>query len=418
MDPFLIQNLIVQGKLVSPSQVDANSAYIPLGVYQSGNRKLASGNDAYPLYAIPLSSIMSGGAVWGGITGTLSSQTDLQTILNSKYDTSNPAGYISGITSGDVTTALGFTPYSNTNPANYIDATALAPYLTSVIAGLTYQPVLGYTPENSANKGIANGYAPLESDGKVDAAYLPSYVSDILEYPNLAAFPPAGLTNKIYVAQDTNKVYRWSGSVYIEVAANSGVWGAITGTLANQTDLINYINATTSCIGNNAVTYSGQYKLNGFYGSKNSSINWNNYIHLQPYLINNPHVITEIGLTVWTAVAGSNIRLAIYQDNLGEPGALIYESGNISSATTGFKNFVLPSPLSLTLSQKVVWLAFQVSSQSVSLITGQVFNFIGKQTTGQGGDNRYKPHSFGAFPNPIGATTNVNYSVAMWVRVQ
>jgi len=96
---------------------------------------------------------------------------------------------------------------------------------------------LGYTPENSANKGVANGYAPLASDSKIDAAYLPSYVSDVLEYANLAAFPATGASDKIYIALDTNKVYRWSGSVYIEVAANSGVWGAITGTLSNQTDL-------------------------------------------------------------------------------------------------------------------------------------------------------------------------------------
>lgn len=100
---------------------------------------------------------------------------------------------------------------------------------------------LGYTPENLANKGIANGYTPLGNDTKVDAAYLPSYVSDILEYANLAAFPATGTSGKIYLALDTNKVYRWSGSVYIEVAANSGVWGAITGTITNQTDLVNFI---------------------------------------------------------------------------------------------------------------------------------------------------------------------------------
>jgi len=101
--------------------------------------------------------------------------------------------------------------------------------------------VLGYTPENSANKGVANGYAPLASDGKVDAAYLPAYVDEVLEYANLAAFPVTGASDKIYIALDTNKVYRWSGSTYIEVAANSGVWGAITGTITNQTDLVNYV---------------------------------------------------------------------------------------------------------------------------------------------------------------------------------
>ena len=107
------------------------------------------------------------------------------------------------------------------------------------------QNALGFTPENLANKGVSNGYAPLESDAKIDASYLPSYVSDVLEYANLAAFPVTGSSDKIYIALDTNKVYRWSGSTYIEVAANSGVWGAITGTLANQTDLITYLSNYT-----------------------------------------------------------------------------------------------------------------------------------------------------------------------------
>jgi len=40
-------------------------------------------------------------ATWGNITGTLSNQTDLQTALNSKYDASNPDGYI---TSADLPT--------------------------------------------------------------------------------------------------------------------------------------------------------------------------------------------------------------------------------------------------------------------------------------------------------------------------
>lgn len=81
---------------------------------------------------------------------------------------------------------------------------------------------LGFTPENPANKGAANGYAPLGADTKIAATYLPSYVDDVLEYANLAAFPASGESGKIYVAQDTNKTYRWSGSVYVEISATAG----------------------------------------------------------------------------------------------------------------------------------------------------------------------------------------------------
>lgn len=84
------------------------------------------------------------------------------------------------------------------------------------------QATLGFTPENSANKGAANGYASLGSDGKVPSAQLPSYVDDVLEFANQAGFPGTGETGKIYVALDTNKIYRWTGTVYIEISPTAG----------------------------------------------------------------------------------------------------------------------------------------------------------------------------------------------------
>lgn len=51
----------------------------------------------------------------------------------------NDAGYITGITSSDVITALGYTPYNSTNPNGYITASALNGYATEtyVDTGLT-----------------------------------------------------------------------------------------------------------------------------------------------------------------------------------------------------------------------------------------------------------------------------------------
>jgi hypothetical protein len=80
--------------------------------------------------------------------------------------------------------------------------------------------------------------------GLVPSSQLPSYVDDVLEYANLAALPVTGEAGKIYVAIDTNKIYRWSGSVYTEVSPTVGtVWGGIGGTLSNQTDLQTALNA-------------------------------------------------------------------------------------------------------------------------------------------------------------------------------
>jgi hypothetical protein len=73
------------------------------------------------------------------------------------------------------------------------------------------------TAIQSSEKGAANGVAPLNALSKIDATYLPSYVDDVEEYANLAAFPVTGETGKIYVAIDTGFIYRWSGSAYVEI---------------------------------------------------------------------------------------------------------------------------------------------------------------------------------------------------------
>ncbi len=72
----------------------------------------------------------------------------------------------------------------------------------------------------SSLKGAANGVAELDSAGKVPSSQLPSYVDDVLEYDSTSAFPSTGEAGKIYVAKDTNKTYRWSGSAYVEISAS------------------------------------------------------------------------------------------------------------------------------------------------------------------------------------------------------
>ena len=61
----------------------------------------------------------------GFITGIDS--TAVTTALGyTPYDASNPNGYITGIDDSDVTTALGYTPYNATNPDEFVNATEAA----------------------------------------------------------------------------------------------------------------------------------------------------------------------------------------------------------------------------------------------------------------------------------------------------
>ena len=80
------------------------------------------------------------------------------------------------------------------------------------------------------HKTIKNleGFAALDESGKVPASQLPSYVDDVLEFPATTDFPASGETDKIYVATSTSKVYRWSGSQYIEIA-NPDLSGYVNG---------------------------------------------------------------------------------------------------------------------------------------------------------------------------------------------
>lgn len=67
--------------------------------------------NAYPLTGNP-----------SGFLTTISSSNVTSALGFTPYNASNPAGYITGITSGNVTGALGFTPYNSSNPAGYISA--------------------------------------------------------------------------------------------------------------------------------------------------------------------------------------------------------------------------------------------------------------------------------------------------------
>lgn len=77
-----------------------------------------------------------------------------------------------------------------------------------------------------AGKQAAGNYATL-INGTVPPSQLPSYMDDVLEFTNAAAFPTVGETGKIYVGLTDNKTYRWSGSAYIEISASPGSTDAI-----------------------------------------------------------------------------------------------------------------------------------------------------------------------------------------------
>ena len=143
-----------------------------------------------------------------------------------------------------------------------------------------------------AKRGVANGIASLDGDGKVPASQLPSYVDDVLEgyYVDETHFAEKYIENapvyytpekgKIYVdiSESTDysgKTYRWSGTKY-SVISETLALGEVTGTAYDggkgkkTTDIVNslpkYILSTqiklSRSSGGNIIIGSHHYEFN------------------------------------------------------------------------------------------------------------------------------------------------------------
>ena len=96
-----------------------------------------------------VTSIVAGTGI--SVSGATGAVTVTNSITNNNQ-LSNGAGYITGITSGNVTTALGYTPYNNTNPNGYITSSASI----SGNAATATQTVTTVTGTNSADLVYGN----------------------------------------------------------------------------------------------------------------------------------------------------------------------------------------------------------------------------------------------------------------------
>lgn len=68
------------------------------------------------------------------------------------------------------------------------------------------------------SKGAPNGLASLNESGIIPSAQLPSYVDVVIEVDTFSNLPGTGESGKIYIVQDTNLTYRWSGTDYVEIS--------------------------------------------------------------------------------------------------------------------------------------------------------------------------------------------------------
>jgi hypothetical protein len=124
---------------------------------------------------------------------------------------------------------------------------------------------------NSSLIGVNNGVASLGPTGKIPTNQLPDGYDNVDFFPTLASFPVMGAPDVIYIAEDTNLTYRWSGTAYTPIG-NSLALGETSSTAYrgdrgktayDHSQLItgNPHNVTKSQVGLGNVTNDAQLKI-------------------------------------------------------------------------------------------------------------------------------------------------------------
>jgi hypothetical protein len=145
--------------------------------------------------------------------------------------------------------------------------------------------------------------------------------SQIQVFANFAAFPATGLVKTIYIDKSDNSAYYWNetSASYEQLggATAGAVWGAITGNLADQTDLINALNnkvdkVTGKGLSTNDYTTTEKNKLAGIAAGAEVNVNadWN-ATSGDAQILNKPTIPSVTGLVPYTGATG-NVDLGIH----------------------------------------------------------------------------------------------------------
>ena len=199
--------------------------------------------------------------------------------------------------------------------------------IRNVITTETDPTVASFTKSLTSNNTILT--AINAATGTISASVLPSYVDDVLNFPNLAAFPVAGDAGKIYVTEDNNKTYRWSGSVYVEISSSATAGEALK--LTNARTISTTGDATYS------ISFDGSANVSSAITLANTGVTAGTYnalaTQVRPFTVNAKGLITGTGAAVditppWSAITSKPTTL----DGFGITNALPLSGGTLTGA--------------------------------------------------------------------------------------
>lgn len=183
--------------------------------------------DVPDAYTLPVASSTALGGVKSGTDITVDGSGNVSVIDDSHTHTvakitditasATEINYVKGVTSSVQTQIDGKVPTSRT-----VNGKALSSNITLSASDVSAIP--------TSQKGTASGVCPLNSSGKIDDTYLPSYVDDVIEgyYYNSKFYKESahtteitGETGKIYLDIATDKTYRYGGTAFVEITSGS-----------------------------------------------------------------------------------------------------------------------------------------------------------------------------------------------------
>ena len=171
----------------------------------------------------------------GTVLGTIGANQTANAAINITVptvvsDLTNDAGYISGITSSDVTTALGYTPYNNTNPNGYqanvletvkVNGTALTPSSKTVDITVPAIPTIGNANLTIQKNG--SGVATFSANSTVAVTAnisVPTTITELANSTQMAAIN-SGVTSTVVAQVGTNSTNITNIQTVIPSAASS-----------------------------------------------------------------------------------------------------------------------------------------------------------------------------------------------------
>jgi hypothetical protein len=130
----------------------------------------------------------------------------------------------------------------------------------SIVAVITDSGIVNSTTAEDSISIVGAGGASTSAFGKTVTI---TQKNQVQPYTNLAGFPVTGVTGVIYIAQDTNYQYRWTGSAYVQIGGGGG-----GGTPGGTTTQVQF-NDSGAFAGDSGFTYD---KTNNIVGLE--SIDW------------------------------------------------------------------------------------------------------------------------------------------------